>query len=279
MQLSFAISAASLVLFACCFVLLPLRRHAVRDHRGFAHWPILAATLSVLLAIGLYLIIGNPKATVPAEEDHPAWQQNLVSQNNPAKSENEIASVSSLVDGLSERLEREPNDAGGWLLLAKSYQHLGRMEDAGAAYQRAADLGQTDAEFAASLETTNANASSDSEIRGRVSLSDDVAGSISDSATVFIIAKAATGSPMPLAVIRKPASALPFEFVLNDSASMVEGMNLSAAGKVVVTAKISATGDAFQSTPDLEARSSPFDASDPDYLELEIAPIASTANQ
>jgi cytochrome c-type biogenesis protein CcmH len=99
---------------------------------------------------------------------------------------------------------------------------------------------------------------------------------VSGSDTVFVIAKAVDGSPMPLAVIKKPASELPFEFVLNDSASMVKGMSVSTAEQIIVTAKISPSGDALQSAPGLEATSHAINARDGNYLELEITPVAST---
>ena len=59
-------------------------------------------------------------------------------------SSRDVASVASLVDGLANRLHENPDDAGGWLLLAKSYQHLDRADDARLAYRRAKALGKTD---------------------------------------------------------------------------------------------------------------------------------------
>jgi len=58
--------------------------------------------------------------------------------------ERNLASVASLVDGLSKRLHENPEDAGGWLLLAKSYQHLDRPDDARLSYRRAKALGKND---------------------------------------------------------------------------------------------------------------------------------------
>lgn len=57
---------------------------------------------------------------------------------------NKLASVTSLLGGLEVRLAENPDDGKGWLLLAKSYEHLERNEDAIAAYERAAALGVTD---------------------------------------------------------------------------------------------------------------------------------------
>ncbi len=271
MQSSFVIVAGMLVMLACSFILLPLKRQPGRIDKGFAQWPMLMVVVVVLAAIGLYVVIGNPQATMPADET-PAWQKNLVAENSPTTGQKDVGSVASLLEGLAARLEREPDDAGGWLLLAKSYQHLGQMDDARAAYAKAENLGQTDATLAASLNASPGTA----EIRGRVTLAVEAMDTVNGSDTVFVIAKAVDGSPMPLAVIKKPASELPFEFVLNDSVSMVKGMSVSTAEQIIVTAKISPSGDALQSAPGLEATSHAINARDGTYLELEITPVAST---
>ena len=51
------------------------------------------------------------------------------------------ASIEDVTSRLAARLEREPNDAGGWVLLAQSYEYLGRKEDAAKARARATALG------------------------------------------------------------------------------------------------------------------------------------------
>jgi cytochrome c-type biogenesis protein CcmH len=62
-----------------------------------------------------------------------------------------VPSVASMVSGLEARLEREPGDGKGWLLLAKSYKHLDRPDDAREAYNRAAALGESDPSLAGEL--------------------------------------------------------------------------------------------------------------------------------
>ena len=64
------------------------------------------------------------------------------------------APVASLVDGLAARLHENPDDAGGWLLLAKSYEYLGDPAEARDAYARAVALGISDIEFEAKLNET-----------------------------------------------------------------------------------------------------------------------------
>ena len=52
--------------------------------------------------------------------------------------------------GLSWMLEN-PDDAGGWLLLAQSYRHLNRADEARDAYAAAVKLGRSDANLEAWL--------------------------------------------------------------------------------------------------------------------------------
>ena len=72
--------------------------------------------------------------------------------------------------------------------------------------------------------------------------------------TLFIYARAADGSPMPLAAIRRQAGTLPVQFVLDDSHALAPGTRLSEAGRLVVGARISASGSATPQAGDLEGR-------------------------
>jgi len=49
--------------------------------------------------------------------------------------------VDALLAGLISRLEAQPEDVDGWVLLARSYQYLGRPDEAKMAFRKAADLG------------------------------------------------------------------------------------------------------------------------------------------
>lgn len=68
-------------------------------------------------------------------------------------SEDKAASVSTLVGGLEARLDASPDDAKGWILLARSYDHLGEHDKAWNAYTRAHDLGMTDTSLELKLAT------------------------------------------------------------------------------------------------------------------------------
>ena len=107
------------------------------------------------------------------------------------------------------------------------------------------------------------------EIKGRVSIAAGSAG-IDGSATVFIVARAANGSPMPLAVLKTNVASLPYEFTITDANSMVASNKVSTADKVIIIAKVSANGDAMTTVPGLEAHSDPVSTFRPAYVELEL---------
>ena len=68
-------------------------------------------------------------------------------------SQDRAASVGTLIGGLEARLEASPEDAKGWILLARSYDHLGEHDKAWNAYTRARDLGTTDTSLELKLAT------------------------------------------------------------------------------------------------------------------------------
>ena len=70
-----------------------------------------------------------------------------VAPASQGSSDGKIASVSDLVGGLEARLEEDKDDAKGWLLLARSYDHLGDNENALRAYIKAVELGLSDAQM------------------------------------------------------------------------------------------------------------------------------------
>ena len=52
--------------------------------------------------------------------------------------------VANLVDGLKARLQANPDDVNGWVLLARSYQHLQRWEEAFEAAREAKKRGYSE---------------------------------------------------------------------------------------------------------------------------------------
>jgi cytochrome c-type biogenesis protein CcmH len=82
-------------------------------------------------------------------------------------------------------------------------------------------------------------------IRGDLSVAAAALGQVQPDDTVFIIARPNDGSRAPLAVLRKRVSELPVQFTLDDTLAMVPERNISNAAEVIVTARISRSGNAM----------------------------------
>jgi cytochrome c-type biogenesis protein CcmH len=96
-------------------------------------------------------------------------------------------------------------------------------------------------------------------ITGRITLAPALAARVQPGDTLFITARAIEGPRMPLAVLKRTAADLPLEFTLDDSLAMSPELTLSKFPKVVVTARISRSGNAMPQPGDLSGQA-PADA-------------------
>ena len=94
-------------------------------------------------------------------------------------------------------------------------------------------------------------------VRGTVRVSEKLREKLTPGDTVFVYARAAEGPPMPLAVLRRTAGDLPIAFALDDSMAMRPEMRVSAFPRVVVTARVSRSGNARPEAGDLQGASKP----------------------
>jgi cytochrome c-type biogenesis protein CcmH len=115
--------------------------------------------------------------------------------------------------------------------------------------------------------TDSASAAS---ISGRVALADALQDKVSPEDTVFVYARAVSGPRMPLAIVRKQVKDLPFEFTLDDSMAMMPQMKLSNFDKVVVSARVSKTGNAMTQSGDLISNQPEVDVKVKGALSLQI---------
>ncbi|MBK5204901.1 MAG: c-type cytochrome biogenesis protein CcmI [Polaromonas sp.] len=86
-----------------------------------------AASLAVpLLAFLLYIALGNPVALRPqqADDSHGAEAQQM----------------NAMIVRLAARLEKSPQDANGWAMLARAQTVLGRLDEASVTYAKAVAL-------------------------------------------------------------------------------------------------------------------------------------------
>jgi tetratricopeptide (TPR) repeat protein len=244
------------------FVALPLLKNNRRN-------VLIAVAIALpLFAAGLYMKLGSPSSSVVNETTQQA--ASVATNQSDASTGDKTGSVASMVDGLAQRLEQNPDDGGSWLLLARSYKYLNRVDDAIDAYEKAAALGQFDTDLAALSSAENVAAAPGAQIFGNVSLSPAAMEIVKPDDVVIIFAKAVDGPPMPVAVVRRPVSDLPIDFLLNDSQSMTAGAELSNFERVTVTARITRKGDALTALQGLEANSEAIRVADNHHLSLII---------
>lgn len=277
---------------------------------------IASAVIAVLLpafSLFIYLHIGAPDLAGPGDQADQAH-----------------ANVEHMVESLRQRLEQQPDDKDGWLMLARSYMVMGKYDAAVQAMERvykfagddpvvliryadalsmadggrigdkalgmvekvlkeqphdanglmlagmaAAQRGDTrkavdywnrllpelpgDSQAAAEVRSLIARA----DKSGTTSTATPGGGSISvhvqlasnlhadPDDTVFVIAKAPNGPPMPLAVVRRKAGELPLDITLDDSSAMSSSAKLSDFSQVDLSARVSKSGDALRKSGDL----------------------------
>jgi len=117
---SFILIAAALVVLAAATVVIPLLRRST-----FGTPPALWAALAT------FIVLGGGGAAVYGRLGDRAWTQPQVANENSAQV---------MVGRLARRLERNPEDLNGWLLLGRSYFGLEEFPLAARAFERADQL-------------------------------------------------------------------------------------------------------------------------------------------
>ena len=97
----------------------------------------------------LYFTVGEPQTLTEGKSKQAS------ADGSHALSQEQIIGM---VERLSEKLQTNPNDGAGWLMLARSYSVLGRFPESAAAYGRAAGLLPPDAQMLADFADTIAMA-------------------------------------------------------------------------------------------------------------------------
>jgi len=89
-------------------------------------------------------------------------------------------------------------------------------------------------------------ATNDYQLFVEVALSDELAGQVSATDTVYVFARAQEGPPMPLAAKRLTVADLPARFALTDADSLMPNLKLSSIKNLELKASVSSEGDAMQ---------------------------------
>lgn len=104
-----------------------------------------------------------------------------------------------------------------------------------------------------------------------VSLADTLLNEMSADDTLFVYARAIEGPPIPLAIVRQTASALPLQVTLDDSMAMMPSNKLSDHTAVQVIARLSKSGDAKPESGDLIGTIESVSTSESDIINLIIS--------
>lgn len=228
-----------------------------------------------LVAGGLYLKLGawqqlgaaHPPVEAPVETSAMnAPMPQSASPSMPAAAgqteTRSLPSVADMVSGLEQRLQQNPDNVQGWVLLGQSYKHLGQNDKALAAFRQALKHGGESPAIMALMQDLQAApaeaagtpaATGNVAIKGRVSVAASLQSSVAPGDTLYIFARAAGTRGMPLAVIRQPVGQWPVSFVLDDSKLLNPATSLASIRNIEVNVRISKSGNAIRQSGDLES--------------------------
>lgn len=303
----------------------------IQSHLGSqGRWVIPVIVMVVpLFSVWTYFSLGEPEALSKAEIKQAPHVQTPT-----------MADINGMVQGLADRLKKDPDNVKGWIMLGRSYKYMKKYDLAAEALANAYALAADDPElmldyadalsmtqggkmagkpaelvfkslqklpdsisglwlagiakaetggyiqaiqYWKKLETlltpgsadlqalqkqiaavqaqipgteeikplvTEAQQATGVSIDVKVSINSAIKEKVSEGDTVFIYAKALSGPPMPLAIVRKQVSDLPLSVILDDSMAMMPAMKLSNFNAVKVLARISKSGTAMQQKGD-----------------------------
>src|ERR1700722_3840729 len=199
---------------------------------------------------------------------------------NPA-----AGSMNSAIASLESRLSKSGGTDGGWELLAKSFEFLGRPADAAQARAHKLPPVPTDSDASAPMAPApmasaapmaspaplaTAPAASGTAVSGEIMLAPALKAKAAAGETLFIVAKSVDAPGVPVAVLRGSVGSWPLKFTLDDSQSMLTGRNLATAGRVTIEARISQKGQPLPASGDLQGTTGVINPADHQPLKILI---------
>lgn len=282
---AFYFIAGALAIIAVLFVAYPWLAGRPRAQllSALPRWIPLAGGVAVAGALVLYLMLGSPQLTdadaVAAGAAGAASAASAASAAAPAgegasvmpgatapatatpQQRQAAGSMDSAVSGLERRLAAGGGSDGDWELLAKSYEFLGRPDDAAAARRKQlpASAAAGSAAAVGAAVKNGPTVASGLTVRGEVVLDDALRGKVPAGLTLFIVAKSVNSPGPPVAILRTTTGSWPVQFQLDDTQSMLPDRKLSTAGKVTIEARTSKTGQAMPAPGDFQGVSAQLD--------------------
>lgn len=298
---------------------------ATQQSSGNGRWLIVPLLFIVpVVSLGLYAQLG----------DFRAFEANPGAAAQQAEAGPDGDQINAMIAKLEQRLQQQPNDAKGWLMLGRSYKALQRYDDAVAALKKVqalqgdsadillqiadvlavandgslqgeptnlieqalklqpdneiglwlsgmskAELGQYDEAIAlwrklqqryqpgqaehqevqdminAALERSGkpaeavqpapTAAAASPVINVNVTLADKFKAGVKADDSLMVYVKAANGPKMPLAAVKRQVKDLPLNISFDDSMAMMPTMKISSVDEVIVTARVSRSGNAI----------------------------------
>ncbi|MBN0987548.1 tetratricopeptide repeat protein [Amphritea pacifica] len=269
-----------------------------------------ALALTAGLATAAFFLT-NSNSTQSGEPANGMTQRNgtgtslMAAQAAETTATMEAGPLDQMAQKLKKRLENEPDDMEGWVLLGRTYQYMNDQTAADQAYAKATALGlpparleeirsgmaakqpaQPSRAFPEPKTSRNLTAvmidqalkdSPDAlpaSVSGSIKITPELAKQLTDkTATLFIFARADKGPPMPLAAIRQSPAQLPFNFTLDDSNAVIPDRKLSSAKAVIIGARISFNDSATAAAGDLEGFSQVINPASGSHVTIEINQI------
>jgi cytochrome c-type biogenesis protein CcmH len=164
-------------------------------------------------------------------------------------------------------LAADPNHVKALALAGTAEYDRRNYSDAIAYWERILKVVPPDSEFTRSVVGSIAEArglagakgpaKKGTSVAGTVSLDPSLAAKAAPGDTVFILARPAAGSRMPLAIARVTVAQLPYRFTLDDSMAMAPGATISSHAQLTVVARVSKAGSAAPQKGDIEGSVGP----------------------
>jgi cytochrome c-type biogenesis protein CcmI len=216
---------------------------------GYRAEIIFIVLLFPLSVTGLYLWLGSPDMGTSSFAQYTSISS---------------IDVQNMIQQLESHLDAHPEDTRGWVVLSHYYLATGKEQEANDILATLSQISISGQQAEEPGDTT------DKVIMAKISLAPSLMKDIKPTDTLFIYAQAIDGTPMPIAAIKYEAKELPLQVRLDDELSIRQDRKLSAFDYIILTARISHSGDPTPQSGDLMGRLQQVAVGKTDMVELVI---------